>query len=59
MINSHLSVGDNVRLPVEPTGKEFAGTVIYIHPKRCTSGWSISRSSETGSTRATSFTTTA
>ena len=34
MINSHLSVGDKVRLPVEPTGKEFAGTVIYIHPQR-------------------------
>ena len=34
MINSHLSVGDKVRLPVEPTGKVFEGTVIYIHPKR-------------------------
>ena len=34
MINSHLSVGDKVRLPVEPTGKEFEGAVIYIHPKR-------------------------
>ena len=34
MINSNLQVGDNVRLPVEPTGKEFTGTVIYIHPKR-------------------------
>lgn len=34
MINVNLSVGDKVRLPVEPTGKEFTGTVIYIHPKR-------------------------
>ena len=34
MINSHLSVGDKVRLPVEPTRKAFECTVIYIHPKR-------------------------
>ncbi len=34
MINSHLSAGDIVSLPVEPTGKVFTGTVIYIHPKR-------------------------
>ena len=34
MINQSLQVGDKVRLPVEPTGKEFSGTVIYIHPKR-------------------------
>ena len=34
MINQSLQVGDTVRLPVEPTGKEFTGTVIYIHPKR-------------------------
>ena len=34
MINQSLQEGDNVRLPVEPTGKEFTGTVIYLHPKK-------------------------
>ena len=34
MINARLEIGDKVRLPVEPTGKEFLGEVIYIHPKR-------------------------
>ena len=34
MINARLEIGDRVRLPVEPTGKEFLGEVIYIHPKR-------------------------
>ena len=34
MINASLQIGDKVKLPVEPTGKEFTGTVIWIHPKR-------------------------
>ena len=34
MINSHLQIGDSVKLPVFPTNDVLEGTVIYIHPKR-------------------------